>query len=445
MEKDAASKPSQTCTDPPPPWTASHVPYSTPVPPLIPSRSFLRAQAFRLIRFINYIPWKPCRQSLIRSWFSCWKLYFWLEVMHWIFLWCMAILGANIFDDIKFPEEHRLEYDTLIECLVTTYIISSGSTWHTYMLVDVVDTGADWFRVGYTAVYLMILVLMGLFMVTALFVAVQIRQISHDMKQVITVNLIYSEYSIQDPRTPCIAQLVEQSSELTLIGEPVDPDAEEHGDSEGDSKSGGGGGRAGAGDGPNFAPPVDPIGVPRERAAGGDLMPHSGASRRVANFVVSTAFQWLVDLNIVAHCVFVALVNDKASEVTEVIYTLGLALCLVFFAVEIVLKVPARTRGLLRGDQRGPREQAPLDLGHGPPPPSTHSPGGLYVTCPPQDPQIAPLATPNPPSPTPTAHRRSQTNALPPPPSKGPPAHSQLGGAIGLPILTEGSPPPPPP
>ena len=314
----------------------------SPVPPLAPPRSFsLRAQAFRLIRMVSYLPWVPRRRSLIKSWFSSWGLYFWLELMHWTFLWCWAVLGARLFEGVEFREQFRIEYDTLIQCLVTTYLISVGNTWQ-YMIVSLDEGDADWFKVAYCTVYVVVLVLMGLFIMTSLFMALQIRQISHDMSRAITVNAIYGEYAIDDPRMPCVTQLVEPGGELTLIGEAADSDAEELWESEGDSECGGsgtGGGPAGAGEGPPFAPTVDAIGAPRSRGAGDDPMPHSRASRRVAGFVVSAAFQWLTELNILAHCVFVGLVNDKASDLTELIYTLGLALCLVFFAVEVGLKV----------------------------------------------------------------------------------------------------------
>ena len=302
-----------------------------------------RAQAFRLVRVINYFPWNTRNRTLVKTWFHCFRDYFWLELLHWLFMWCMAVIAAYICTSLPLPHQFRLGFDTLFQSLTTAYVYSTGFAWQ-YYLAELYKV-SDWFKIVYSLAFLVLLFMFGLFMMPALFVTVQLHRIWTMMQRAITTNSIHSEYLTNDPRLPALTQLIDQS-QFTLSGSDG---AQNSDDADWESAASGEGMQ-----GLTFAPDVDPIGR-RTTGAADDLQPYSGASPRVADFVLGTAFRAATHLNIVAHCVFVALVNDKARDGTKAVYTVGLVVCLLLCAIETALKVRAARIVLRVMHAKGPR------------------------------------------------------------------------------------------
>ena len=152
-------------------------------------------------------------------------------MVHFIFIWLFAIVGCNIFHGLVggTPAQnvsgmrHYLGYSFagLQEGLITTYAISTADNWPTIMQYIDRRTDDAWLLFQSTA-YLLCVIVIGSYLIPALFLAVQVTHFRSAMEAVITESTATNEYPSTDDRSKVISMLLARNWHL-----PWDPEEED--------------------------------------------------------------------------------------------------------------------------------------------------------------------------------------------------------------------------
>ena len=286
------------------------------VSPLSPIVVFRGLRALRLLHIFDFITLGLRARTMNVAWLSCVPRYALLEVVHFGLIWIFAIVGCNFMYGITTPPGYRYSYDTLLDAIITTYALSTGEQWPAVVQWTVEESNDWWFAVKFIT-WTLIVVVTGIYLLPALFFAVQVRHFQATMEEVITEQNVFSEYSSRDPRAKALARLLHGKFEYENAS---DPECER--------------------ELVTFAPVIDPIGPrPPMRSKVDCPQPRSDIQKGLAEFVVGNVFQAIVNGFIVLQCFWTTLVNSRQDDTVLTVAEVFLSVCLAVSGIEIGLKI----------------------------------------------------------------------------------------------------------
>ena len=301
-------------------------------------------RVFRFLRVIQNLPLGLRAKAMSSAFLTCMPTYLGLVGIYFMFFWSFAVLGCNIANELDPPRpDATFVFNSLWSGLISTVALSTGEAWPD-VLNQVTQRTDSWWVLTQVALYIILVVAIGSYLIPSLFLALQITHFQRKIEEVVDDNVALQTFPATDGRSKVMATLMDGTWHL-----PDEDDEEEvvlttralglaalGGDVRQPKPA-----LVGRPKYPEFFVGAHRPGLHLPPGRVDSLQPHPGAKICAVAVATHRYFPCLQGLVIIGHCATIALINDRMSSGLRSITDLLQIGFIVVTLLELLLKLHA--------------------------------------------------------------------------------------------------------